>query len=64
MKKNWKTTVAGILAIVAALAGAGKCAIDGGQIMNCLTESWPAIMIGIGLIFAKDNNVTGGTVQQ
>ncbi len=55
--KNWKTTLAGVAALLAVAAkvvnGHFDPALDGA-----------AVMAGIGLIFAKDSNVTGGTVQQ
>ena len=54
---SWKTTflgIAGIVAIVAKWVKAGS--VDFNDI--------PAIMTAAGLVYAKDNNVTGGTVQQ
>jgi len=62
MGKNWKTTSTGILliaqcvieAIVAYLQGHP---VDYGGIMIRITA-------GLGLISAKDSNVTGGTVKQ
>jgi hypothetical protein len=62
MGKNWKTTATGSLliaqciieAIVAYLQGHP---IDYGGIMIRITA-------GIGLLAAKDSNVTGGTVKQ
>ncbi len=53
MIRNWKTTLAGIAAL---LSGAAKIAndptsIDGSDI--------GAIIAGLGLITAKDKNVTG-----
>ncbi len=57
---NWKTTVAGVSAIFAALGSlfAANGAIDWTHLSTVL----PAILAGLGLIFAKDSNVTGGTV--
>ena len=60
MSKNWKTTGAGIAAIVVAA----------GAILTALTDNDPAtnpdwtalvaaVIAGVGLIFAKDGNVTG-----
>ena len=62
MFKNWKTTSAGILMEVGAITGL-VYAIIGKQltpeiIMTCAT----GVLGGIGLILAKDNNVTGGNV--
>lgn len=55
MFKNWKTTLAGAAAIVAGIS----------LVVNGQMEAGVAsIVTGIGLLFAKDNNVTGGTVKQ
>lgn len=54
---SWKTTflgIAGIVAIVAKWVKAGS--VDFNDI--------PSIMASAGLVYAKDNNVTGGTTQQ
>ncbi len=53
--KSWKTTITGtvLLAFAGYLFYIGKD-IEGGI----------AAAAGIGLLSAKDNNVTGGTVQQ
>jgi hypothetical protein len=62
--KNYKTTLSGIGVICAAL---------GNAITEYLAGGFPAVNIpvliaglstGIGLLFAKDMNVTGGTVPQ
>ncbi len=57
--KSWKTTVAGIAAIVAAIALAVKAEFDGDP---ATVADWAAavtaILAGIGLILARDNNVT------
>ena len=60
--KNRKTTIAGIAAILTGAAG----------LLNAIsTGDWThgeaalaAIVSGIGLIVAKDHNVTGGSIQQ
>jgi len=60
MSKSWKTTGAGVAAIVVAA----------GAILTALTDNDPAtnpdwaalvaaVIAGIGLICAKDSNVTG-----
>lgn len=54
--KNWKTTLVGLV-----LIGAGIYVFI--QTKD-YTQSGLAIAAGIGLILAKDNNVTGGTVAQ
>lgn len=53
--KSWKTTIAGIVAI-----GAGVWLLTIGKTI----EGGALITVGIGLVSAKDNNVTGGTVKQ
>jgi len=54
--KNYKTTTLGIAIIIA------------GIYVFVSTKDWTqsgiAIVAGIGLLNAKDNNVTGGTVAQ
>ena len=65
MKKSWKTTVMGILTILGALAVAGNALLDNDPATNPdMGALWVSIMAGIGLITAKDSNVTGGTVAQ
>lgn len=57
MGKNWKTTVLGILALL----------FTGFKIYSTGTvepEDVAIITTGGGLIVAKDNNVTGGKVDQ
>lgn len=53
--KNWKTTLTGVGTIIAG-------------VFTGLHGNWsmavPQIIAGVGLIFAKDGNVTGGTTQQ
>jgi hypothetical protein len=63
--KNWKTTVTGALAIVVLLSNAAILLLDG----NPLTTPdygilLPGLLAGLTGLFAKDSNVTGGTVQQ
>lgn len=60
---NWKTTVTGILTIVVALGSAALGFFKTGTIPD-LGALVAAITAGIGLITAKDSNVTGGTVVQ
>lgn len=54
---NWKTTFLGIAGVVSVVA---KWVKSGSIDWNDM----PAIMTAAGLIYAKDSNVTGGTVQQ
>lgn len=58
---NWKTTVTGTAAIFAAV---GTLFTNGAFDASHLSTAFPAVIAGLGLIFAKDSNVTGGTVVQ
>ena len=60
--KSWKTTFSGLAAILVAVVNAVNGMINGHPVDWAVTMS--AIMAGIGLIMAKDSNVTGGTVKQ
>lgn len=62
MLASKKTTILGILAILGALVSAGSSMLQGHPVDFASVAS--AIMAGIGLITAKDHNVTGGTVTQ
>lgn len=62
---NWKTTLGGAAAMVGAAADIVMMFAhdkwDGEQLMADLT----ILSVGLGLLFAKDGNVTGGSkVQQ
>ena len=61
--KNWKTTLTGVLTILGGVAAGGKL-ILAGQVTEGVAVIFTAVTAGIGLIAAKDSNVTGGTVQQ
>lgn len=54
--KNWKTTLAGIASII---GGISIFVNHPGQI----EQAFAAVSLGIGLLFAKDHNVTGGNIQ-
>lgn len=54
---NWKTTGTGIGAIATAV-------ISMWTTKSVSPDSIMAIFAGLGLIFAKDGNVTGGSVKQ
>jgi hypothetical protein len=56
--KNWKTTIAGIA--VAAIAAASYLGWITAEQAGAIT----AALTGLGLIAAKDSNVTGGNVKQ
>ena len=59
---NWQTALGGVASILTAL-GAGVHALSTGD-LNAAYLAIPAIVSGIGLIMAKDHNVTGGNVPQ
>lgn len=63
--KSWKTTLAGILAGAPVAIQSLLDAYNSGQFTG---KSFAQLAIGIGVIligvYAKDKNVTGGTVQQ
>ena len=54
-----RTTITGILAILAALAGAGQALFDGNAATN---PDWAtvgaAVMAGVGLLTARDNKTS------
>lgn len=56
--KNWKTTLAGIVAVLPLLAQA-----IGHPISADVASAIQTIAVALGLFSAKDNNVTGGTKQ-
>ncbi len=59
MTASWRTTTAGILAIVVALCGAASALIDGDPLTNPdLSSLGAAIIAGIGLMKARDNKVS------
>jgi len=58
--KNWKTTVAGILAAMLVGLHAWKPEVFTTE----LTSAISTILVSLGLLAAKDSNVTGGNVQQ
>jgi hypothetical protein len=56
---SWRTTVTGIITIVAAVLTAAKLLIDGDPMTNPdWTMTLAAIAAGWGLIHARDNKVT------
>lgn len=57
--KSWKTTVLGISTILAAVTGIVQSLLDNDPATNPdFTVAIAAITSGVGLIFARDNNVT------
>ncbi len=57
MVRNWKTTLAGVAAVLAVAAK-----VISGQLPDATDIG--IIAAAIGLFAAKDKNVTGGTVHQ
>lgn len=52
---NWKTTLAGVGAILVAVGGALKALFDGDPSTNIdITATVAAVTVGFGLIAAKD----------
>jgi hypothetical protein len=62
--KNWKTTLFGSGGIAFCLFDIISNIIIGTPEKVQWAIDIPAIIGGVGLIFAKDSNVTGGTVSQ
>jgi hypothetical protein len=59
MKKSWKTTAMGIGAILTAVGSAMTAAFDADPAtVPDITVLVSAVMAGLGLIMARDNNVT------
>ena len=59
MKKSWKTTSAGIAGIVIAIASCVQAQFDGDPLTVPNYEvALAAVITGLGLIFARDNNVS------
>jgi len=60
--KSWKTTISGVLAILLAAGNAAMGFINGTPVD--ITATLAAIMAGVGLLMAKDGDLTGGTRTQ
>ena len=56
--KNWKTSIAGILVILITVA------TTLGWITPAIAAAITSLLVSLGLMAAKDNNVTGGTTPQ
>lgn len=61
---SWKTTLSGVGVILAAVANALTEFATGGVTGVNFSVLITGLSAGIGLLVAKDNNVTGGTKQQ
>jgi hypothetical protein len=62
--KNWKTTSAGIIMIAGGIVRLAFAIKAGNFTEEAIMTSVTAITGGIGLLLAKDNDVTGGKVAQ
>jgi hypothetical protein len=58
--KSWKTGLAGVLAIVPVILHALFPTVVTSEVAGTITS----LFVGLGLIAAKDSNVTGGTTKQ
>lgn len=59
---NWKTSVAGVAMMLPGIGDVLTQLSTGHWDGTRLAADWGLITGGIGLLFAKDMNVTGGTV--
>jgi hypothetical protein len=58
MKKNWKTTLAGVaIGLVTALSALNIISVEAATAII-------SALAALGFVVAKDSNVTGGTTQQ
>lgn len=63
---NWKTSLWGVVGIVAVVSGAVWSFHTTGHVpdLSALLAQISVIATGVGLLAAKDNDVTGGTRHQ
>jgi hypothetical protein len=68
MKSSWKTSLAGVASILTGLLTLVHSGQNGTITTADMTTAFTAIIAGVGLIFARDNNVSseeaGATLQQ
>jgi hypothetical protein len=62
--KNWKTTAAGAAMILGAVADVLTQLSNSSWDITRLQLDFTAAAGGVGMLFAKDHNVTGGDVRQ
>ncbi len=62
MLTNWKTSATGVAAILGAVASLISMIAEGKVDGNILMTDFGVISAGIMGLFAKDKNVTGGTI--
>ncbi|SDR00253.1 hypothetical protein SAMN05519103_00368 [Rhizobiales bacterium GAS113] len=61
---NWKTTAAGLAAVFGGLATITHAVATSPLDPTAIYSGVTSIAAGIGLLAAKDGNVTGGSVKQ
>jgi hypothetical protein len=61
---NWKTSLAGVTAILGAIGLITKMLSTGAFDVNTITLAFGQIVAGVGILVSKDANVTGGTTVQ
>ncbi|MGI9159234.1 MAG: hypothetical protein ACR2K1_05725 [Saprospiraceae bacterium] len=54
LKKNWATTLIGVLLIAGAVGDGLVCFINGGGLFECVQSAWVQILAAVGFIAAKD----------
>jgi hypothetical protein len=62
MLTNWKTTSAGVMMILTAILSFLGVKVPGMTVDP--STAGPLLIAGLGLLFSKDGNVTGGTTPQ
>lgn len=60
-RRNWKTSIAGIATILAAIATPILPVVG---VPAAIVSAIATALAGVGLVAAKDHDVTGGTRQQ
>lgn len=58
MRRSWKTTASGSGAILVAVGQVLTATGEGKDWVSALMGALPAIIAGLGLLAARDNNVT------
>lgn len=56
---NWKTTTAGVVTLVGSLVGLWTAWKNNALTAEIITATVTGVMAGIGLLLAKDKDVTG-----
>lgn len=59
---NWKTTGTGLMMIATAILSFAGIKVPGMTVDP--STAGPLLVTGVGLLFSKDGNVTGGTTPQ